>query len=203
MIHVGKLGLDQLDIDEILFNVVKLSDYWIQRSEAPFYTLGRNVYMDGKTPEYFKEARRLNPKLVDHFKDLYVNVQVYLTHLIGEQIYLNHEFAYPSFHIFESNPAFLNYPSNWHTDYPYETLGLKNDTSSSFTVVIDIPKSGAGLEYIDGEEKYLEYNVGDIIFHKGNFLHNIARLKEYVSGEYRITLQGHIIRHNDRLIMYW
>ena len=200
MIHVGKL---ELEIDDILSNIHKLSHFWIRRSDAPFFTLGRNVYMDGKTEAYMHESSILNPKLIEHFQDLYINVQVYLTHLIGEQVHLNHEFAYPSFHIFESDPAFLTYPSNWHTDYPYDTLGLKKDSPSSFTVVIAIPKSGAGLEYLDGEEKYLEYNVGDIIHHDGRFLHNIARLKEYVPGEYRITLQGHIIRHNDRLIMYW
>jgi len=203
MIHVGKLGIDKLDIDEILFNVVKLSNYWIQRSPAPFYTLGRNAYMDGKTKEYFKEARILNPKLVTHFPDLYANVLFYLTNFIGEEVHLNHKFAYPSFHIFESDPAFLDYPSNWHKDFPHETLGLKNDTAYSFTVVIEIPSSGAGLEYRDGEEKYLKYNVGDIIIHRGNFLHNIARLKKYVPGEHRITLQGHVIRYDGRLIMYW
>ena len=203
MIHVGKLGLDKLDIDEILFNLVKLSDYWIQRSPAPFYTLGRNAYMDGKTEEYFHDAKILNPKLVKHFHELYVAVELYLTHHIGENVYLNHDFAYPSFHIFESDPAFLDYPSNWHKDFPHETLGLKNDTAYSFTVVIEVPSSGAGLEYRDGEEKYLEYNVGDIIIHRGDFLHNIARLKEYVPGEHRITLQGHVIRHDGRLIMYW
>ena len=203
MIHVGKLGIDDLDIDEILFNVVKLSNYWIRRSDAPFFTLGRNAYMDGKTEAYFHDAKILNPKLMKHFSELYAGVLLYLTHHIGEEVHLNHEFAYPSFHIFESDPAFLDYPSNWHKDFPHETLGLKNDTAYSFTVVIEIPSSGAGLEYRDGEEKYLAYNVGDIIIHRGDFLHNIARLKEYVPGEHRITLQGHVIRHDGRLIMYW
>jgi hypothetical protein len=200
MIHVGKL---KLDTDEILFNVVKLSDWWVRRSDAPFFTLGRNAYMDGKTEAYFHTARILNPKLMSHFPELYASVLLYLTDHIGEEVHLNHDFAYPSFHIFESDPAFLDYPSNWHKDFPYETLGLKNDTAYSFTVVIEIPSSGAGLEYRDGEEKYLQYNVGDIIIHRGNFLHNIARLKEYFPNEYRITLQGHVIRHNGRLIMYW
>lgn len=200
MIHVGKL---KLDTDEILFNVVKLSDWWIRRSDAPFFTLGRNAYMDGKTEAYFHTARILNPKLIKHFPELYADILLYLTDHIGEEVHLNHDFAYPSFHIFESDPAFLDYPSNWHKDFPYETLGLKNDTAYSFTVVIEIPSSGAGLEYRDGKEKYLEYKVGDIIIHRGDFLHNIARLKEYVPNEYRITLQGHVIRHDGRLIMYW
>lgn len=203
MINVNNLGLDKLDIDKIKSNVFKLQDYWIQRSEAPFYTLGRNAYMDGKTDAYFKDAEVLNPILVKNFFDLYVAVQVYLTHHIGENVYLSHKFAYPSFHIFESDPAFLDYPSNWHKDFPYETLGLENDTAYSFTYVVEIPSSGAGLEYRDGKENYLEYKVGDIIVHRGNFLHNIARLKKYVPNEYRITLQGHVIRHNGRLIMYW
>lgn len=204
MIHVGQLGLDELDIDEILFNVLKLDDYWIKRNNVPFYTLGRNAYMDGKTPEYYKDSKKLNLKLKRHFYDLYVTVQVYVSHYLGERVYIKHNFALPGFHIFESNECFLNFPANWHYDFPHKTLGLGDQDAHSFTVVIEIPESGAGLEYKDGEEyKYLKYNVGDIILHKGDFLHNIAPLKEYKPNEYRITLQGHIIRHEDRLIMYW
>jgi len=204
MIHVGQLGLDELDIDEILFNVLELNNDWIKRNDVPFYTLGRNAYMDGNTPEYFKESKILNPKLYKHFPLLYTATQIYLTNFLNQPVHLNHKFAYPSFHIFESNECFLNFPANWHYDFPNKTLGLGNENAFSFTVVIDIPESGAGLEYKDGEEyKYLKYNVGDIILHKGDFLHNIAPLKEYKPNEYRITLQGHIIRYEDRLIMYW
>lgn len=201
MLKVNKLFLNA---DEILFNVLKLEKFWIKRFDVPFYTLGRNAYLDGKTKEYFKNLKHHNKRMIENFTNMYVSIQKLLEEYTGEQICLHHNYAVPSFHIFESNPVFLDFPSNWHIDYPHKTLGINSEDNYSFTYVLNIPKSGAGLEYKDGEQyKYLDYNVNDFIFHKGDFLHNIAPLKEYVPNEYRITLQGHVARDKDRLIMYW
>lgn len=201
MIKVDKF---YLDTDEILFNVLKLERFWIKRFNVPFYTLGRNVYLDGKTDEYFKNIMHTNKRLINNFSNVYINIQDYLQEYFGEPVYLYHDYAIPSFHIFESNEAFLDFPSNWHTDYPHTTLGLDDVDTHSFTYVVDIPSCGAGLQYKDGDEyKYLGYNVNDFILHTGDFLHNIAPLKEYKPNEYRITLQGHIVRDKDRLIMFW
>lgn len=201
MLKVDKL---YFDTDEILFNVLKLEKYWIKRFNVPFYTLGRNAYLDGNTDEYYKYLNHTNKKLISNFTFLYISIQEYLEEYFGEPVHLYHKFAVPSFHIFESNPVFLNFPSNWHVDYPHKTLGLGDKDPYSFTYVVDIPSCGAGLQYKDGNKnKYLEYNVGDFIFHSGEFLHNIAPLKKYIPNEYRITLQGHIIRYENHLIMYW
>ena len=201
MLNIDKLSFD---VDEILFNVLKLERYWIKRFDVPFYTLGRNAYLDGKTENYYKNLKHMNERLISNFSDVYVSIQEYLQESLGEPVYLNHNYSVPSFHIFESHPVFLDFPSNWHTDYPHLILDIGDKDAHSFTYVVDIPSCGAGLEYKDGEEtKYLEYNVGDFIFHKGDFLHNIAPLKEYKPNEYRITLQGHIVRDQDRLIMFW
>jgi len=201
MLRVDKL---HFDVNEIIFNVLKLERFWIKRFNVPFYTLGRNAYLDGKTEDYYKNLKHMNQRLISNFGNVYISIQEYLEEYLGEPVYLNHDYAVPSFHIFESDPVFLNFPSNWHIDYPHKTLGIGEQDPHSFTYVVEIPSSGAGLEYKDGEEnKYLEYNVGDFIFHTGEFLHNIANLKEYKPNEYRITLQGHIIRDKDRLIMFW
>ena len=54
-----------IDTDNIADKVFRLQQYWIPRSdEFPFYTLGRNAYLDGKTPEYKQEIKVLNPILL-------------------------------------------------------------------------------------------------------------------------------------------
>ena len=147
---------------------------------------------------------KIKRELLTNFADEYVRIMLFLEHCLNEKINIHHDYAIPSFHIFKCDPVFLNFPSNWHMDYPHKTLNLGDKDAYSFTYVVKIPSSGAGLEYKDGKEtKYLQYSPYDFILHCGDFLHNIAPLKEYKENEYRITLQGHIIRHNDRLIMYW
>ena len=148
MFQVSKL---YADIDEILFNVLKLDNYWIKRFDAPFYTLGRNAYLDGKTDDYYKHLKHTNKRLISNFNNVYISIQEYLQEYFGEPVYLYHDFAVPSFHIFESDPIFLNFPSNWHTDYPHKILNIGDQDTYSFTYVIDIPSSGAGLEYKDVE----------------------------------------------------
>lgn len=193
-----------LDNEDIFQRLLKLKKYWIQRFNVPFYTLGRNAYLDGKTNAYYENMNEVKRELLMNFSPDYGHIQLCLQDYVNEKIDMLHDYAIPSFHIFESDPVFLNFPSNWHMDYPHKTLGLGDEDYYSFTYVVKIPSSGAGLEYMDGDEqKYLEYNPFDLIFHCGDFLHNIAPLKKYKKNEYRITLQGHIIRHQDRLIMYW
>jgi len=192
------------DNENIFKKLLELKKYWIQRFNVPFYTLGRNAYLDGKTDDYYENMNKIKRELLTNFADEYVRIMLFLEHCLNEKINIHHDYAIPSFHIFKCDPVFLNFPSNWHMDYPHKTLNLGDKDAYSFTYVVKIPSSGAGLEYKDGEEiKYLKYSPFDFILHKGDFLHNIAPLKEYKENEYRITLQGHIIRHNDRLIMYW
>ena len=83
---------------------------------------------------------------------------------------------------------------------PY-SLELGQVDTSAFTVPVMLPTGGGGMESEDG---YHPYAVGEMIMHDGKQLHRIASYKKYKQGEYRITLQGHIVR-DDRgnLIMFW
>ena len=197
----------KLDIntDEIADKVFRLQKYWISRSdEFPFYTLGRNAYLDGKTPEYKTESKILNPILRYEFDGLYQKVIKQLTDQFKENIYFNEDLAYPSFHIFMSSPFLLTHSGLWHQDYPHITLGLGSKDPYTFTVAIKLPSGGAGLDYVeDGQQRYLPYTEGEMIGHDGMVLHRIAGLKNYVKGEYRITLQGHLIRLDGVLNMFW
>ena len=57
---------------------------------------------------------------------------------------------------------------------------------------------------MESEEKYHPYSVGEMVMHSGEELHRIAKYNKYREGEYRITLQGHIVRDDKgNLIMFW
>jgi hypothetical protein len=197
----------KLDIntDEIAQKVYSLQHHFISRSdEFQFYTLGRNSYQDGKTPAYLKDSRILNPILREEFGDTYRIIIDHLSDQFKEPIILNHELAHPSFHIFISSPFLLYHGGLWHEDYPHLTLGLGDVDPYTFTVAIKLPTGGGGLDYIeDGKQVYLPYEEKELIGHDGKTMHRIASLKKYVPNEYRITLQGHLIRINGVLNMFW
>ena len=199
--------LDKLDIDTDLISdkVFRLQKYWISRSdEFPFYTLGRCAYLDGRTPEYKQESKILNPILRQEFGGLYEIVIKYLENKFKEHIELNDSLAHPSFHIFISSPFLLTHAGLWHEDYPHLTHGLGDVDPYTFTVAIKLPTGGGGMDYIeDGMQKYLPYEIGGIIGHDGKVMHRIASLKKYVPYEPRITLQGHLIRINGVLNLFW
>lgn len=178
---------------------------WIRRDpDHPFYTLGRCAYLDGKTPEYPREIVFSNMILFDRFADVYEALQKFFEGYLGEKVYLDPNLAYPSFHIVMADPFFLTHGGVWHEDYPHETLGLGNEDPLTFTVAIELPTGGGGLDYMeDGHQKHIAYNEGSIVVHNGNITHRIASFKDCKLGDYRITLQGHLIRRNGRLVMFW
>ena len=194
-----------IDVDDIADKVFRLQQHWISRSdEFPFYTLGRCSYLDGRTPEYKQDIKILNPRLRQEFGDTYDIIIDHLSDQFKEPVVLNNDLAHPSFHIFISSPFLLTHAGLWHEDYPHLTLGLGDVDPYTFTLAIKLPTGGAGMDYIeDGQQKYLPYIEGEIIGHDGKVMHRIASLKKYVPYEPRITLQGHLIRINGTLNMFW
>lgn len=194
-----------INTDEIADKVFRLQKYWVSRSdEFPFYTIGRNAYQDGKTPAYKEDIKVLNPILRQEFGDTYDIIIDHLSDQFKEPIVLNNDLAHPSFHIFKSSPFLLTHAGLWHQDFPHETLGLGSKDPYSFTIAIKLPTGGGGLDFIiDGMQRYLPYQEGEIIGHGGEILHRMASLKKYVPDEYRITLQGHLIRIDGLLTMFW
>jgi hypothetical protein len=194
-----------IDTDNIVDKVFRLQQYWVPRSdEFPFYTLGRCSYLDGKTPVYHEEIKTLNPILLKNFGNTYQIIIDYLSNQFKEPIELNNSLAHPSFHIFISDPFLLTHAGLWHQDIPHTTLGLDPIDPHSFTVAIKLPTGGAGIDYVENElQKYMPYVEKGIINQDGKVLHRISSLKAYVPNEYRITMQGHLIRINGVLTMFW
>ena len=61
------------------------------------------------------------------------------------------------------------------------------------------------MDYMDKfhQQQHLPYYERDLLLHDGLTIHRIAGLKKFVPGEYRITLQGHIVRRNKDLEGFW
>ena len=199
---------DTLDIDthEIANKVLALRELWISRSnEFPFYTLGRCAYLDGKTDAYYKDSAWQNDILMGEFGNLYEAITKWLEIQYDTPTFLAHELSIPGFHIFPSSEKFLSIAGKWHMDYPHQTLGLKEEGISAFTVAIQLPTSGGGMDWLDNEGmvSYIPYTEGNIILHSGLDAHRIAGIKKYIPNEYRITLQGHTIRRNGDLEVFW
>lgn len=197
-----------LDINTtgVVNNIFKLKHLWISRSnEFPFYTLGRSAYLDGNTNDYEKDIVRMNAILESYFLHVYDEVLHVLHKTLQEPVELTGDLRYPGFHIFPSDKKLLTIAGNWHVDYPHETLGLGDEDTSTITIPILLPKSGGGIEYkvSDSVFEYLPYTEKEMIWHKGNIIHRISSFKEYVPGEYRITMQGHLVRRNGQMELYW
>ena len=191
-----------IDTESIVQTILLMKAMWISRSkDYPFFTLGRGAYLDGKTKEYYKDLHTDNELMVKMFPELYTQVGTALNSVFGEDIYLTSQLRVPGFHIFPSDKKFLKITGNWHQDYPHVTLGLEDVDSYAFTLAIKLPKSGGGMDYIDEyhQRQHLAYNEKDLVIHSGQTIHRIAGMKEYTPNEYRITLQGHIIRRDGLL----
>ena len=191
-----------LDTDDITKRVLSLKDMWVSRSEEyPFYTLGRCAYLDGKTQAYYDNLKEENNILIETFADLYSYVGDVLNDAFSEDVFLPKDLRVPGFHIFPSDKKFLKIAGKWHQDYPHITLGLDPVDTFAFTLAIELPKSGGGMDFIDPfhQQRHLAYNEGDLVIHTGEEIHRIAGMKKYVEGEYRITMQGHIVRRDGLL----
>lgn len=196
----------ELDVDAVADKVLALRDHWTLRSDAfPFYTLGKSAYIEGVIPSYKDGLNESNKLLLDNFYDMYAVVFEFLSSKYGKKVELTSKLAYPGFHIFEASDRFEGIAGNWHIDIPHKTLKLEGDITHTFTVAIQLPQSGGGLDWVDAAHHthHLAYKEKDIVCHDGQTVHRIAGFNEIVPGEYRITLQGHLIQVGNKLQAYW
>ena len=202
-----RVALD-FDCKQVADNVKDLGRIgkWESRSdEFPFYTLGKSAYLDGNSGTYYKGADGMNLTLFRTFNSFYKEVAGKLSAFLGEWVVFNPKLALPGFHIFPADPKLLSVSGNWHLDSPHETLGIGDKDVHAFTIAVEMPTGGGGMDFRFGgdEDQYVEYNVGEMFIHSGAVPHRIASYRQYVEGDCRITLQGHIVRDGKDLIMFW
>jgi hypothetical protein len=203
-----------------------------------FYTLGPATYIDCmfSNQVYNMMTMQTNPILKEYFGWLYDNVIYHLYHEVGP-CRLNDKLAYPGFHIFGCKPGQPPKPGTKdHMERPSATIHVDLqqekhnevwqdyqevdlDNCLSFTLCLEVPKTGAGLNTWEDEsvkcyeinDKYtkaiksLEYGAygpptvipyipGKMFYFIGPLKHQIAPAYDLTFNDRRITLQGHGVK---------
>ena len=199
------LDFDCTQVADLVRDLGQIGKWESRSDEFPFFTLGKSAYLDGNSQAYYQGAERINLTLLRTFHSFYKKVAGKLSNHFGEWVVLNPKLALPGFHIFPADPKLLSVSGNWHLDTPHETLGIGDKDAYAFTVAVEMPTGGGGMDIRFGgdQDQYVEYNVGEMFIHSGMVPHRIASYRQYVEGDFRITLQGHIVRSGKNLIMFW
>ena len=219
--------LDRSECARALAGVLELRHLWIQRvNVAPFFTLGAASYLDADpSPEPYRElVQGYNPLLRMEFGWLLDRASRAIADSMGLQTEWLEGAALPGFHIYLSDEIFFKSVAEIHFDRQYEHVDWSNvpspDFSSplSFTLPIDLPETGGGLNTWPVEEEELKrmnaagieppmtfqhYELGELVMHSGNLLHQASLGRVMGKDERRITLQGHGIRSGNRMYLYW
>ena len=179
--------------------------------------------------QYYQNAQQYNPILQSHFGWLYDTMVQFLEDKLHAPVSYREDLAWPGFHIFLHSPANAFGATHVpHFDRAFVTLNW--DTSShvdfkqtlSFTLTLQLPQIGGGLKLWDVEydqvtqlpkeeakalvraqkSQLVPYEVGGLICHSGNQLHQISPWKSQPEDR-RITLQGHGLLCDGVWILYW
>jgi len=198
-----------------------------------FYTLGTSTYLDMENA-HGKNAEFTNNLLLENFGDMYQVLVPCLEGALNEKIMLMPGFNIPGFHIFNTDelpsPGVEN-GGSVHRDYPdYSAeFDFKYIRPISFTLMLQAPANGAGMNYWDDERlseeityfqtfcgmdedmfervklkaKYFEYNIGELVIHDGQTLHQVANMVNVEKGEHRVSIQGHCVLTNEGYVIYF
>lgn len=173
--------------------------------------LGTASYLEGQKGGYHfykKEYMKTNKILKRHYLKLYDIILEYFKKRCPESN-VKFRFALPGFHIFKCNSIFSFPVASIHKDLQYryidfdEPVDIDLDKTGSFTLCLELPKTGGGLYVFEDEKVKVNYRPGYIVCHNGKTNHMIAPspVSDSKKLEYRITLQGHLLY--DKLSNCW
>jgi len=248
--------LDEAECAVAYGTVRKLKDNWLQRHPAlPFFTLGAANYFDitgGPGSPYYTMIRTINPVLWENFQWVYERLAERLGSHLGAPVVYRDGLALPGFHIFDYHPAFTRprdvthaelfrngYPADQfcnpiHCDKAHllvdwgDTADLDLEHPISFTMVVAMPESGAGLylwdfhyeetknlpagsgmevlgPILDSRQRHTHhYQKGKMAVHSGLYLHQPMPAGAIHPGcDSRVTLQGHGIFGSGAWHLFW
>jgi hypothetical protein len=208
------------DCEDWVLRAMLLKRHWQRRHpQVPFFTLGLAAYLDcapvhGTQPYHDLALRQhSNALLLKHFGALLAQVCATLQSAFRYPVQLAPDAAWPGLHIYLPHPAFALPVAKVHQDLQYRdvfpTLSPRAEDVFSFTLALSTP-AGSGLQIWHGEgdaatdadsATFYPYHDGELIWHHGLALHQ-AILN--CSGEIeRVTLQGHALRVEQQLLLYW
>lgn len=187
-----------VDYESIAKKVINNRANWIDRGD--FYTFGAASYLDGGCEDYFNNLNKYNKIIKNEFGDVLNKLIDYFGAETHESI------ALPGFHIFDRKGNTRK--ASIHKDVSFKKLPIFNQdykNAKSFTVLINKPDCGAGLNVWDEEfnKTYHEYELGKMYVHSGGLRHQIANNGDIKKGEQRITMQGHVITFKDKTYIYF
>ena len=186
-----------IDFDSVSQKVINNQNHWIDR--GCFYTLGAASYLDDKI-NYQDYITKYNGILKKEFGDLIDYLCDYFSAKTHPEI------ALPGFHVFDKRGNGLQ--ASIHQDLSYKRLPIYSENyknTKSFTILLQKPSCGAGLNFWDDDFKrhYCDYKLGHMYIHLGGLRHQIANKGKIRRGEYRITMQGHVVTFDDETYIYF
>lgn len=221
--------LNEDECAQIVKKLHALQELWIHHKSAGpevfTKTLGYPIYLDPNDGQkYHSSILKSQQLMLENFSELYDRVCGFFATFLHEPVRLAPNGAVPGFHIFD-RPM----PTGGlvHFDRHHEMFSrfFKDDwdlaSYLSFTLPLKVPQNGAGLSLwnvtmkdlaVDGAQIKLKeqkpniipYLPGKIFVLTEQLLHKMAPDNGYVEGDERITLQGHLIRHqNGGWVLYW
>ena len=130
--------------------IYSLRNNWIERNSS-FFTLGRAAYLDCPNDTY-KNIDQLNNLLRKNFGLVYEKLFYFLKQILGSSVDFSPIGQIPGFQIYLPSVIYSyskHFPPHLDTQILYV---LKNNNINlqdfmSYTVSIEVPRKGAGLEY--------------------------------------------------------
>jgi hypothetical protein len=231
--------LSQAECASLASKIFELRQHWIKRTmqdftiPLSFWTIGYATYLDG--PEGHVQSKNgMNSFLLKHFSGLYEKVSAALQESLQREVRTYPEYNLPGFHIYQGNPNLplgLYCGGTIHYDTPHKRANFQFAVSDeevfSFTLPIQLPKRGGGLNYwpeipahlpagdwfhqsppetkewLAKNVKHLKYNTGLLVIHDCNILHQMSNEVKTDPDDWRITLQGHGIFREDHWMIYF
>ena len=219
--------LSKKECKKIVNLLIKRQDKWESRSPFGdfFMSYGALTYLD--TKNYDKKVKRFNQILLEDFDWIYNKIKLYYKNKFNKSI--EYRKALPGFHIFQNSDKINMYKdfANIHSDLTHLKHDWESPISSvfSFTIAIELPKCGAGLNvwpsfpkhikntFFPGMKKddqellketaiYIPYKLGYIYEHTGLLMHQITVQDSVEDKERRITMQGHLVETTNKIIIY-
>lgn len=191
------------------------------------YRLGAGISYYYPRVLYYATAKQTNPILRKHFSEMYDKLlAAFSSHFQIESVFRD-DLALPGFNIYCGPQDFSRIQYNVHIDLQFLELNWEPEGSAdfnatmSFTLPIASPANGCGLniwpvthgsiaeEELEQSELlkevaaiYQNYDVGVATIHDGKHYHQMTVAEGWLPSDERITLQGHGLIQDGKLVIY-
>ncbi len=203
--------------------VHKLKSLWDEER----YRLGAGISYYRPAALYYATSKLMNPILKEHLSWMYEKLTSALANFYNVDVCFRDDLALPGFNIYCGPTDFSKLNYNIHIDLQFMELNWQPKgstdfgTTMSFTLPIATPTGGAGLniwhatqsdieeqdlassELLDASKaEFKRYEIGIATIHDGRHYHQMMVAENWLPADERITLQGHGLIQNGKLVIY-